>query len=388
MELAGDLFGFLVQLVNGISKLRVTGAERRAFAHWAKGYTRMQRLSLRSKAFHDGIVVLNAALSLGSLAAIFAIAAETVGEGLGGSSSGAISTGVFLAFTAAFGSFLSGATALSETLTTVLEVVNLTRRARPILEAKPETDRGKVDPDPFKGKIALDRVSFRYRPDGPLTLDAVSLHAEPGELIALVGESGSGKSTLVKLLLGFETPASGMIAFDDHDLRGLDIGSVRRQLGVVIQGGKIASGSIHENIAEGRVVSIAEATEAIRAAGMEADVEAMAMGLQTVVSEGGTNLSGGQRQRLLIARAIVTKPRILIFDEATSALDNRTQAIVNESLEALKVTRIVIAHRLSTIRNAKRIYVLEKGRVAEVGTFDELAKAGGLFARFVERQRA
>ncbi len=237
------------------------------------------------------------------------------------------------------------------------------------------------------GRVVVDHVMFRYRNDGPMTLDEVSLRAEPGEFIALVGASGSGKSTLFRLLLGFDAPESGTVYYDGQDLSGLDVHAVRRQLGVVMQNSRVMSASIFENIAGGAQITMDEAWEAARMAGFAEDIEGMAMGMHTVVSEGGTNLSGGQRQRLLIARSLVLKPKVLLFDEATSALDNRTQAIVSQSLERLNVTRIAIAHRLSTIRNADRIYVFQKGRIVQQGSFDQLAQQEGLFAQLMERQK-
>jgi ABC-type bacteriocin/lantibiotic exporter with double-glycine peptidase domain len=219
-----------------------------------------------------------------------------------------------------------------------------------------------------------------------LTLEQVSLWAEPGEFIALVGPSGSGKSTLLRLLLGFEVPESGSLCYDDHELASLDIYAMRRQLGVVLQNGRLMSASIFENIAGNALMTLDAAWDAARMAGFADDIAAMPMAMHTVVSEGGSNLSGGQRQRLLIARALALKPKILLFDEATSALDNKTQAIVSESLEQLQVTRIVIAHRLSTIRKADRIYVLQNGRIVQTGRFEKLAEQDGLFAQLMARQ--
>ena len=297
-----------------------------------------------------------------------------------------LSMGAFLAFNSAFGTFLSGVTDLSNTLTDILGIVPLWERAKPIVQGKPESDPTQTDPGRLTGRIILDHVTFRYREDGPLTLDDVSIYAEPGEFIAFVGPSGSGKSTIFRLFLGFETPLSGTVYYDGQDLTGLDIQAVRRQLGVVLQNGRINSGSMFENITCGALATLDEAWGAARMSGLAEDIEQLPMGMHTVISEGGTNLSGGQRQRLLIARAILLKPKIILMDEATSALDNRTQAIVTESLDKLNATRIVIAHRLSTIRNADRIYVIEAGRLVEAGSFEELVKRGGLFARLVARQ--
>ena len=306
--------------------------------------------------------------------------------GLTRSTETSLSTGNFLAFNLAFGTFINGTTSLSGTVVDVLQVLPLWQRAEPILKALPEVNSSQVDPGRLSGRLVVDNLNFRYRDDGALTLDDVSIHAEPGEFIAIVGPSGSGKSTLLRLLLGFEVPASGKIYYDGQDLAGLDIYAVRRQLGVVLQNSRLMSASIFNNIASNALISIDDAWEAARMAGFADDIAAMPMGMHTVVSEGATNLSGGQRQRLLIARALVLKPRILLFDEATSALDNRTQAIVSQSLAQLKVTRIAIAHRLSTIHSANRIYVIQNGKVVQQGNFSELANQSGLFAQLMLRQ--
>jgi NHLM bacteriocin system ABC transporter ATP-binding protein len=380
----GQLFGVVVQLINGVTKLRVAGAESRAFAYWGKQYRQQLKLILGTQGIEDTLAVINKVLPAIVTAALFWFAITLLKQSP--SQGGGLSTGTFLAFNAAFGTFISGATSLSSTAIDVLGVLPLWKRADPILSAIPEVDAGKTDPGRLAGKLSVDRVVFRYRDDGALTLDDVSFQAEPGEFIALVGPSGSGKSTLLRLLLGFETPESGTIAYDGQDLTGLNLTAVRRQLGVVLQNNRLMSAPLFENIASGAAISMDEAWEAARMAGFADDIAAMPMGMHTLISEGGTNLSGGQRQRLAIAKSLVLKPKILLFDEATSALDNRTQAIVSHSLEQLHVTRIVIAHRLSTIRNADRIYVLAAGRIVQQGTFDRLAQQEGLFAQLIARQ--
>jgi ABC-type bacteriocin/lantibiotic exporter with double-glycine peptidase domain len=221
---------------------------------------------------------------------------------------------------------------------------------------------------------------------GRPTLDDLSLRIEPKSFVAFVGASGSGKSTLLRLLLGFETPESGDILYDDHSIASLDVGSLRRQIGVVLQNGSLTTGSILENLTCGLPYSLADAWDAARLAGIAADIKAMPMGMHTLVMEGASTLSGGQRQRLMIARALMGRPPLLFLDEATSALDNRSQAVVTESLERLRTTRIVVAHRLSTIRRADRICVIEAGRLVEHGTFEELIAMGGAFARLARRQ--
>ncbi len=382
-QLDGLLLGLKVQLINGVAKLRVAAAEERAFAYWGKKYSQQKKLQAGSQRIDDSVSVFNEVLPMVSSILFFWFAILFIQQSQGGSG---LTAGSFLAFNAAFGIFIQGATNLSNTLTDILEVVPLWERAESIVKAPPEANSSKGDPGRLTGRLALEHVTFRYRDDGPLILEDVSLNAEPGEFIAVVGPSGSGKSTIFRLLLGFEPPASGTVYYDGQDLAGLDIQAVRRQLGVVLQNGRINTGSLFELITGGASVTMDEAWEAAQNAGLADDIKQMPMGMHTVISEGGTNLSGGQRQRLLIARALVLKPKIILMDEATSALDNRTQAIVTESLDRMKATRVVIAHRLSTIRNANRIYVVEAGRILQVGTFDDLVNQEGLFARLVARQ--
>ncbi len=197
-----------------------------------------------------------------------------------------------------------------------------------------------------------------------------------------------GKSTLLRLLLGFEFPGKGTVRFDGRVLPALDLKSLRGRIGTVLQGGRLWAGDILTNIVGATSLTVDHAWDAARAAGLAGDIEAMPMGMYTLVGEGVSTLSGGQRQRVLIARALVGRPRILLLDEATSALDNLSQAAVLESLERLDATRVVIAHRLSTVRNADRIVVLEKGRIVQQGTFRELATAPGPFAAMLSRQVA
>jgi ATP-binding cassette subfamily B protein len=262
----------------------------------------------------------------------------------------------------------------------------LWERAEPLLKNPIEILPDASDPGELKGAIALDRVSYRYKPELNLTLDRVSFDAKPGEFIALVGPSGSGKSTVVRMLLGFGSPEEGTVYYDGKPLQSLKLDLVRRQIGTVMQNSGIFAGSIFEVIAGSASISIDQAWEAAEMVSLADDIRDMPMGMQTVVPEGGGTLSGGQRQRLAIARALVRKPKLLIFDEATSALDNLTQAVVTQSLEKLMVTRVVIAHRLSTIKNADKIVVIQKGQVVETGVYKTLMDAGGVFFQLMNRQ--
>ncbi len=380
--LGGRISGMTLQFINGISKFRVAGTEARAFAVWAREFSRQRVLSMRARKISNLVQIFNSAFPVFAWVVIFYSASSLMRN----ADASTLTTGEFLAFVAAFVQFSTGALELSSALISVLNVVPLYERAKPILTSLPEVVPSQTAPPELTGGIDLHHVSFRYRQEGPLVLRDLSFSVPPGQFAAVVGPSGSGKSTLFRLLLGFETPGSGAIYYDGQDLADLDVQEVRRQIGVVLQNARLSTGSIFRNIVGDGTLTIDDAWHAARLAGLEDDLKNMPMGMHTVVSEGGGGLSGGQRQRLLIARAIVHKPRIILFDEATSALDNRTQAIVSQSLKALNATRVVIAHRLSTVMRADRIFVLDKGSLVESGAYDQLMAQGGLFAQMAKRQ--
>lgn len=382
-DLSNQISDILLQFLDGISKLRVAGAEANAFSIWARQFSRKRSLQFKKRRIQNGLTTFNKVFPLFSLLVIFAVAIPMVtGD------QQTIRTGDFVAFTAALTAFLAPLLATNSALAQVLQVIPLYENAKPILETLPEVQPSSTDPGELKGAIEVRHVSFRYNDDDPLVINDVSLQIAPGELVAFVGPSGSGKSTLLNLLLGFEQPESGSIYYDDQDMSGVDIRALRRQIGVVLQDGQLMPGDLYTNIVGSSMASREEAWEAARMAGIAEDIEEMPMGMNTVVTQGGSNLSGGQKQRLMIARAVVNHPQILFFDEATSDLDNKTQSAVNESLERLQATRIVVAHRLSTIRNADRIYVLEDGSLVEKGPYDELLAQNGLFATLAKRQLA
>jgi ATP-binding cassette subfamily C protein len=380
----GRLSGLALQMIYGISKIRVAAAEPRAYLTWAREYARQTEEQLRSRRLGNWVLTFDAVWLPLCTAIIFAVYLKSLAATP--ASADTMTTGDFVGFLSAFSVMLRGCLGFSAALIGVLSVAPTYDRARPILETTPEAGARRSAPGTLYGEIRVDRVSLRYVSDGPLAVNNVSLSIRPGEFVAFVGGSGSGKSSLLRLLLGFEEPESGSIFFDGKDLAHLDPQLVRKQIGVVLQGGRIAAGSLLDNITGSLEATAEEAWEAARMAGFEEDVKNMPMGMQTVLGEGGGTLSGGQRQRLLIARALLKKPRILFFDEATSALDNHTQAMVSRSLEQLNATRVVIAHRLSTIERADRIYVIDRGRLVQQGTFQELSAAEGPFADLARRQ--
>jgi NHLM bacteriocin system ABC transporter ATP-binding protein len=378
----GELSGLVLEFLTGVAKFRVSGTESRAFAKWAAGFASQRMIASKSRGIANRLHVFHAALPLLCSITLFWAFARTAGN------AAAVSAGSFVAFIFAFAQFLTAMLSMTSAVLSALSVVPVYERIQPILKTLPEVRRAQSHPGKLAGGIEIRHVCFRYREEAPPVLKDFSLVIRPGEFVALVGASGCGKSTLLRLLVGFEEPESGAILYDGQNLSGLDVQAVRRQIGVVLQSGKLMSGDIFSNIVGSSPLTLEDAWEAARLAGLDRDIEEMPMGMNTVIGDSCAGLSGGQRQRLLIARAIVHRPKILFFDEATSALDNETQAIVSRSLESLKATRIASAHRLSTIVNADRIVVIEAGRIAQIGTYEDLIRQEGPLADLASRQIA
>ena len=377
MNANAKLSGLVYSLFSGVTKIKLSGAERRAFSQWAKGY---QAYASANYAIPTSVHLLNVLPSLVGMVGtiIFYFNAVTT----------RVAMADYMAFNTSYG-MLSGAIGtLAGIAYSIARIRPTLELVAPILQTAPEVAENKRVVEKISGAIELNNVSFRYSADTPMIIDNLSLKIRPGQYVAIVGKTGCGKSTLMRLILGFETPQKGAVYFDGKDLTSLDLKSLRRKIGVVMQNGKLFQGDIYSNIAVSAPGLTAEgAMKAAEAAGMAEDINNMPMGLHTIISEGGGGISGGQRQRLLIARAIAPNPKLLMFDEATSALDNLTQKQVSDSLDKLKCTRIVIAHRLSTIRQCDRIIVLDKGHIVEDGTYDQLIAQNGFFAELVARQR-
>jgi NHLM bacteriocin system ABC transporter ATP-binding protein len=377
MELSSKESGMSYALISGVQKIKLSGAEKRAFARWGNLFAEDARLSYDPPMFLKINGVISSAISLVGTLVMYYF-----------SISSGVSVADYYAFNTAYGMVSGAFMSLAGIALTVAQIKPITDMVNPILEAVPEISEGKQVITRLSGGIELNNVSFRYNENMPLVVDDMSLKIRPGQYVAIVGTTGCGKSTLMRLMLGFETPQKGAVYFDGKDISGVDLKSLRRNIGVVMQNGKLFSGDIFSNITiSAPWLTMDEAWRAAELSGIADDIRRMPMGMHTIISEGSGGVSGGQRQRLMIARAIAPKPKVLMFDEATSALDNLTQKTVSESLDGLKCTRIVIAHRLSTIKQCDRIIVLDKGKIIEDGTYNELIENGGFFAELVSRQR-
>jgi ATP-binding cassette, subfamily B, bacterial len=297
---------------------------------------------------------------------------------------GQLTVGTILVFLSYLAALYGPIEALMYSSSTVQAAAGSARRVMEVLDAEPEvTDApGAVALRRVRGHVVFDDVGFGYEPDRPV-LQNVSLEARPGETVAIVGHTGAGKSTLVSLVLRLFDPTDGTVSIDGHDLRDVQVASLRSQVSLVLQESFLFPISIRDNIAYGRPdASMKQIQAAAKAANAHEFIAKLPDGYDTIVGERGATLSGGERQRIAIARALLKDAPVLILDEPTSALDARTESLLLEALERLTKgrTTLIIAHRLSTIRNADRIVVLNEGRVVETGTHRQLVRRKGPYA--------
>ena len=377
MESNAKLSGTVTALLNGIQKIKLAGAEERAFARWANGYADYAASRYKRPVAVKALPAIVTLVGLFGNIVIYSIAGSIQ-----------VALGDYMAFSVAFGQITATIATLAMSAAQIALIGPILEMIDPILKEAPETAEDKPSVDRLSGGIEVSGVSFRYGENSPYVVDDLSFMVRPGEYVALVGKSGCGKSTIMRLLLGFEKPERGSIFYGPFDVQKVDLRSLRRHVGMVMQDGKLFMGDLFSNI----TISTPQATlddawAAAEIAGIADDIRKMPMGMQTLVSEGGGGISGGQRQRIMIARAVCGKRNILMFDEATSALDNVTQKHVSEALDTLKCTRIVIAHRLSTVRHCDRILVVDNGSIVEQGSYEELMAKKGFFAELVARQQ-
>lgn len=369
--------GVSYDLINGMQKIRLSGSEKRAFGKWADIYSKDARLQYNPPFIVKIAPVISALIAVGGNIFIYLLVIKNN-----------IDTSTYVAFNTSYAMLSAALLASSTVLNNTVKIRPLLEMIKPILEEEEENNGEKLAIDSLKGNIKLDHVSFKYDDEPELTLKDLCLDIKEGEYVAIVGKTGCGKSTIVRLLLGFEKPLSGHVYYDGHDIEELDLSSLRRKIGSVTQNGSLFHADIYHNIViSAPELGEKEAWEAARVAQIAKDIEEMPMGMNTVISEGQGSISGGQKQRIMIARAIVHKPKIIIFDEATSSLDNKIQKDVTAAIGKLKCTRLIVAHRLSTIKDCDRILYLENGRIVEEGKYDELIALNGKFKELIERQK-
>ena len=377
MEFSAKEAGMSYAMISGVQKIKLAGAEKRFFARWLDIYSDGAELTYAPPTFIRINGVITTAISLISNIVLYYLAVKS-----------GIDQSNYFAFTAAYGAVMGAFTSLAGVALSAGRIRPILEIAEPFLKAEPETADNREIVTKLSGGIEMNNVYFRYSENTPYIVNDLSLKIRPGEYVAIVGRTGCGKSTLMRLLLGFEKPEKGAVYYDGKDITRLDHGSLRRNIGTVMQSGGLFQGDIYSNIViSAPHLTLDEAWEAAEIAGIADDIRAMPMGMQTLISEGHGGISGGQKQRLMIARAVAPKPKILMFDEATSALDNKTQKQVSEALDKMGCTRIVIAHRLSTIRHCDRILVLDDGKIIEEGSYEQLISRNGFFAELVKRQR-
>lgn len=367
-----DMTGFVYELFSGIEQVKLNGAETKMLHRWSEKYADCAEAEAPPFVIKYSEVIYKLVTML-ALLFIYISAKE-------------VAASKYIAFSAAYGAYIVSLMSLASVITTVGEFKASFEMIKPLFDAEVEdTSKNKQKPDEIKGEITVSNLSFRYSDAMPYVIKDMSFSVKDGECIGIVGASGCGKSTLIRLLLGFEAPDDGSIYIDGFDLRELDLRHYRKSIGSVLQNAGIISGDIYSNITLTKPdATVDEVWEAAALAGLYDDIKALPMGLHTPVTDENCTLSGGQRQRLLIARAIITKPRLLILDEATSALDNKIQAHITKSIASIDCTKLIIAHRYTTVKNCDRILVLDKGRIAEEGTYEDLMKNGEIFRRLAQ----
>ncbi|MBQ7565278.1 MAG: NHLP bacteriocin export ABC transporter permease/ATPase subunit [Lachnospiraceae bacterium] len=368
----------IFQFIAGIEKIRISASENRAILKYLGCFTRSQSINAKKERTTNLVSTLaGAASTVFTLIFYYMMIRKSI----------AMSLGEFSGFTSAFGSFSGAVFALVQSFLMVNMVKPVYEYAKPILQALPENAEETGLPGDLSGGVEVSHVTFAYSEGENNVLNDVNIRVKPGEYVAVVGPSGCGKSTLLKLLLGFEKPSTGKIFYDNRDIDEMDKRELRKRFGVVLQDGGLIPGSIYDNITiTSPLVKKERVNEVIEEVGLKDDIAAMPMGLHTIVSDGAGTISGGQAQRILIARALVGKPKLIFLDEATSALDNVTQNMVVETLEKIKATKLVIAHRLSTVRRCDRIIVMDGGRIIEEGDYDSLMEKKGFFYELAVRQ--
>ncbi|WP_025149537.1 peptidase domain-containing ABC transporter [Bacillus sp. H1a] len=357
----------MTEVVQNSLDVKVLGIEKEIITDWEKKYEQQlqstQRVNLWEGTIHTLTTVIQIILPLAVLWTGSLLLAQNK-----------ITIGTIIAFSSIATAFITPIISLSNHYIQLISLKAYFMRIEDILETKEEQSQIKnfKTIDRLKGNVEFQNVSFKYNLLGHNVIQNVSFNIQSGETLAIVGASGSGKSTISKLLLGLLHPSEGTIKIDGVPIDKYNLSNLRKKIGVVLQEARLFNGTIEKNIKMNANVSEEQIETALKLANLYDEVQQLPLKSKTIITEGGNNLSGGQRQRLILARALVHLPRLVVLDEATSSLDNTTEHIIKMNLNKLQCSKLIIAHRLETIVNADKILVLQEGKIAEMGTHDEL----------------
>lgn len=371
------------QAVVGMSQIRVSGTEPFIFNQWMIGVAKLSKLMRSSELINHSIGILGSSLNvMGSLLVAFTLWwLQNQSNTQNVPTKGIISlspnelVAAYVMFTAAYTSFNGLFTSLlSQLAVSFTRLLVLWKRTSVVVQAVPEEKNTNGVTHEIIGKVLVENITMYYPGANEPVLKSINISIPEGSYTAITGVSGSGKTTLMRCLLRLVEYQVGTISVDQIDIQDLSLREYRRQIGVVLQNSPIPTGSIYDLVCAGRAFSRDHVWDVLNTVELTSDIKKMPMKLETFISEGSMTISGGQRQRLVLARALINKPKLIFLDEATSALDSPTQAAITKILENLGVTRIVIAHRISTIQSADQIAVIASGKISELGTYKELKK--------------
>jgi ABC-type bacteriocin/lantibiotic exporter with double-glycine peptidase domain len=370
--------GFVFQIINSIIKIKVSATESRVFNLWADYFSNLISFRYKSEKILISVYVIHGSLLIIMSLILFIIYIYSGHQ---------LTFGSFIAFNAAFSQFFSSLLVMTSFISTITAIIPLFEQSSIIYQAKMDPLQRTGSHIKLEGKITMQNVSFRYDENQPLIYKNLNLTINPGEIVGITGSSGAGKSTLFRILMGLEKPLDGHIYYDDINIDMINLISLRQQVGVATQRSKLISGTIFENIVgNDRSLTRKDAWDMIYKLGIENMIASLPMEIDTLVSDGMQTLSRGEQQKIILARALIKKPKILFLDESTSALDSESQAKVQAYLADLNITQLIIAHRLSFLKHVDRILVLHEGRIIQDDSFEALIRAEGFFAEMARHQ--
>lgn len=359
IELQAQINSRMIQLISGIIQIRINGVENRIFLDWLGKMHAIKALFLKTSLIDNLTTTMIAATRwfIAFVVFYFVLSNES------GKENSVLTVGTYMAFLSSLSVFMSAFTILASKIMKLTKVSPTLKRANIILQEPLDQKENKISSKKLSGHIQIAELYFRYTPEQPYVLHNLSVEIQAGEFVGIVGPSGIGKSTLLRLMLRFDNPEKGAIYYDEQNLANMDIGTVRSQIGVVLQSTSLFEGNLRDNVQAGRIASDEEIINALYIAQFLPELEQLPMGLNTPILGKGLTFSVGQKQRILIARALLKSPKILLLDEASNALDSISQDKIFKNLERLKITRLVIAHRLSTLQHADRVLTFKNGRL-------------------------